>query len=289
VKGVNTMHAIKIGGDTDKDEVKTIIGRYFSNSKVNIQEDDYDGRFEFSFSLGKKKDIDDISFYNTIANLVNDIILEIYFKRLIRDRVSKICSDYSTPDKEEIISYTHSNLINENYFTREKKIVLEEILNHLIENRVLFIDGFLKFRLRRFLYMIDMAIEKAISQLEVEKEYLEFLNMLQYFVDIQEPKADLVNVIIKDGDYFLLDKDNNPIENGLLTSMEGDFLYEDISKADLLVSSLIVLSPKKLIIHIEEGEEKDLVELISQVFKDKVELCRGCEVCKSKSKIKKGK
>ena len=104
-----------------------------------------------------------------------------------------------------------------------------------------------------------MAIEKAISQLEVEKEYLEFLNMLQYFVDIQEPKADLVNVIIKDGDYFLLDKDNNPIENGLLTSMEGDFLYEDISKADLLVSSLIVLSPKKLIIHIEEGEEK-LVE-----------------------------
>ena len=54
MKGVNTMHAIKIGGDTDKDEVKIIIGRYFSNSKVNIQEDDYDGRFEFSFSLGKK-------------------------------------------------------------------------------------------------------------------------------------------------------------------------------------------------------------------------------------------
>ena len=121
---------------------------------------------------------------------------------------------------------------------------MEEILNHLIENNVLFIDGFLKFRLRRFLYMIDMAIEKAIGQLEVEKEYLEFLNMLQYFVDIQEPKAELVNVIIKDGNYYLLDMDHKPIENGLITSMEGDYWYEDISKADLLVSSLIVLSPQ---------------------------------------------
>mgnify|MGYP001062723691 FL=1 len=283
------MHAIKIGGDTNKDEVKILIGRYFSNSQVNIQEDDYKGRFEFSFSLGKKKDIDDISLYNTIASLVNDIILEIYFKHLIRERVSKICSDYSTPDKEEIISYTHSNLVNENFFAREKNIVMEEILNHLIENNVLFIDGFLNFRLRRFLYMIDIAIEKAIGQLEVEKEYLEFLNMLQYFVDIQEPKADLVNVIIKDGDYYLLDKDNNPIENGLLTSMEGDYWYEDISKADLLVSSLIVLSPRKLIIHINEGEEKELIDLISQVFKDKVEFCRACDLCTSKSKVKRGK
>ncbi len=283
------MHAIKIGGDTNKDEVKIIIGRYFANSTVNIQEDDYEGRFEFSFSLGKKKEIDDISFYNTIASLVRDIIFEIYFKMLIRDRVSKICSDYSIPDKEEIISYTHSNIIDENCFVREKKIVLEEILNHLIENNVLLIDGFLKFRLRRFLYMIDMAIEKAIGQLEVEKEYLEFLNMLQYFVDIQEPKEELVNVIIREGDYSLLDKDNNPIENGLLTSIEGDIIYEDISKADILVSSLIVLSPKKLIIHIEEGEEKELIELICQVFKDKVEFCRGCDICKSKFRLKKGK
>lgn len=137
--------------------------------------------------------------------------------------------------------------------------------------------------------MIDIAIEKAISQLEVEKEYQEFLNMLQYFADIQEPKAELINVIISDGDYFLLDENNNLIEeNKLFASMEKDFLQEDISKADLLVSSLIVLSPKKLIIHIKEGEEKELVELMKQVFDGRVEFCSGCEICKSKSKLKKG-
>ncbi|NLK43769.1 MAG: sporulation protein, partial [Tissierellia bacterium] len=58
---------------------------------------------------------------------------------------------------------------------------------------------------------------------------------------------------------------------------------------DLLVSSLIVLSPQKLIIHIDEGEEKELIDLISQVFKDKVEFCRACDICRSKPKIKKGK
>ncbi len=283
------MQAIKIGGDINKDEVKLLIGKYFSNSKVNIQEKDYEGRFEFLFSFGKRKDLDDISFYNTITQMVNDILMEIYFKQLIKDRVFKICSDYRGTDKAKIASYTHTNLKNENYFVREKSIVMEEILNHIIENNVLYIDGFMNFRLRKFLYMLDIAIEKAINQIEAEKEYLEFLNMLQYFVEIQEPKADLINVVIKDGNYSLYDKERKPIENGLLSGLEDDLWYEDVSKADLLISSLIVLSPLKLTIHIEEGEERELIDVIAKVFKGKVDFCRGCEFCDIKSKIKKGK
>lgn len=283
------MEAIKIGSNEKKDEVKVIIERYFSNSKVKIEEEDYENRFLFSFSLGKKKSLEDIALYNTVAKLVRDIILEIYIKSIIKDRVTKICSDYSLAEKEEIIVSTHSTLMNENYYMREKNIVNEDIVDYLIENNTLLIDGYMNFRLRKFLYLVDISIEKAIGDIEIEREYLEFLNMLQYFVDIQEPKSELVNVVINDKDYYLLDKDNKIIENGLLNNMVEDLAYEDISKSDLLISSLIVLSPMKLIMHIEEGKEKELVTVISQVFKEKVQFCNGCEICKIKAKLNKGR
>lgn len=283
------MQAIKVGGNLNIDEVRKLINRYFSNSKISVKEKEYEGRFEFSLSLETKKNLEDIAFYRAIANLVQDIILEIYIKPIIMDRVVKICDDYSLADKEKIVTSTHSTILNENYYIKEKGIVNEEILNYLIENNAILIDGFMNFRLRRFIYIIDISVEKAIGQFEIEREYLEFLSMLQYFVDIQEPKYELVNVIIKDNDYFLLDKDNNIIENGLLEYAPDDKWYEDISKADLLVSSLIVLSPIKLVLHVEEGKEKELVNVISQVFRDKVQICDGCEICKLKTKLKKGK
>lgn len=283
------MQAIKVGGNLNIDEVRKLINRYFSNSKISVKEEEYEGRFEFSLSLETKKNLEDIAFYRAIANLVQDIILEIYIKQIIMDRVVKICDDYSLTDKEKIVTSTHSTILNENYYIKEKGMVNEEILNYLIENNAILIDGFMNFRLRRFIYIIDISVEKAISEFEIEMEYLEFLSMLQYFVDIQEPKYELVNVIIKDNDYFLLDKDNNIIENGLLEYAPDDRWYEDISKADLLVSSLIVLSPIKLVLHVEEGKEKELVNVISQVFRDKVQICDGCEICKLKTKLKKGK
>ena len=70
------MEAIKIGSSENKNEVKHIIERYFSDSNVKMIEEDYENRFVFSFSLGKKKDFQDIALYNAVANLIQDIILE---------------------------------------------------------------------------------------------------------------------------------------------------------------------------------------------------------------------
>lgn len=283
------MQTIIIGGNENKEEVSTLINEYFSNSKVSIQENVYGDRFEYLFQLNKKKSLEDIALYNKISNLVKDIIIRIYAKSIIKDRVNKICLDYSQSEKEEIVLSTHTILNNDVYFTKEKGIIHEEILNYLIENNTLIIDGFMKFRLNRFLYTIDVSIEKAVGEFEIEKEYLEFLNMLQYFVDIQVPKYDLINVIVKDSGYYLFDKNNEIIENGLLEEIPDDPLYEDVSKADLLISSLIILAPLKLIVHIEEGKEKELISVISQVFRDKLYICNGCDLCKIEVKLKKGK
>lgn len=280
------MEAIKIGGNTSKEEVKTLINKHLSNSKISIKETDYEKRFEFLLSCGRKKMEQDITLYSKVGNLVNDIIMNIYIKDLIKNRVDKICDDYCKIEKEKITQSAYSILLNEEYFSIEKNRIMEDIVDYLMENNSIILDGFVNFRLKRFLYIIDISIERGIGTLETEKEYEEFIGMLQYFVEIQEPKAEVVNLIINKEEYYLLDKNNKKIEDNIIEDLEKDLYYEGMSKSDLIISALIVLSPLKLIVHIEEEIEEELVTVISQVFEEKVEFCRGCKVCSKKSKTK---
>lgn len=276
------MEAIKIGGDAGREDVKDILDKYFLNAKLNIEEKDYENRFEFIFFPGRKKSFYDISLYSQLGKLVNDIIMKIYIKKIIRERTDKICRDYSSKEKQEIMKESHCILLNENYFAVEKNRILEEIIDYIMENNSIIIDGFVNFRMNRFLYIIDISIEKAISNFEIEREYQEFISMLQYFVDIQEPKADEVNLIFNDDDYLLLDKEHNRIEEVTLEDINDELFGEGISKSDLLVSSLIVLSPLKLVIH--GKQEGEVIDVVSKIFKDKIEFCDGCDICQEKSK-----
>lgn len=280
------MESIKISGNTNKEEIKTLIYRYLANSKIDIQEEEYEKRFEFSLLSGRKKLDQDITLYSKVGNLINEIIINIYIKDLIEDRVNKICDDYCKIEKEKINKSAYSILSNKDYFLIEKERITEDIIDYLMENNSIIIDGFVRFRLKRFLYIIDIAIEMGIGALEAEKEYEEFIGMLQYFIDIQEPKTELVNLIINNDRYYILDKDNKEIKDAIIEDLEKDLFYEGMSKADLIISALIVLSPLKLIVHIDEGLEKELVTVISQVFQDKVEFCKGCKQCNKKIKTK---
>ena len=281
------MEPIRIGGNTNKDRIKDMLDKYFFNSKVEIEEKNYEKRFDFIFYLGKKRSTDEIAFYESLAKLIQEIIVNIYVNDVIKDRVNKICEEYTIKEKEEITKFTHEILKDSNYYINERAMIQKDIVDYLIENNSILIDGYMRFRLREYLYLIDISIEKAIFELETENEYKEFLGMLQYFVNMQESKIELVNVIIKDNDYILLDANDNILEDGLLDDVEEELHYDEVSKADLLVSSLIVIAPKKLVIHIKENKEDEIISIIKEVFGDRVSICHGCEKCKINKNSKK--
>ncbi len=125
-----------------------------------------------------------------------------------------------------------------------------------------------------------MAIDKGIEEFTAEKEYREFIKILQYFVEVQEPKYDFVNLIFKGNDYRLLDEEDNIIDSDFFSDIIAEIDNEGISKEDLLISSLIVVAPKKLIIHLDDKyKNEDIIRIISNVFQDRVYFCLGCEKC----------
>ncbi len=273
------MHTITMTVKKYEEEILLLVRKFLFNSKIKVEENKLEEGFQFSFYGENEKVFADVAFIATMTSLIYEIILSIYFPKNISERVDKICYDYTSFDKEDVEKLSTDLLYDIKIFPIEKAIIREEILNYVIENSFIYLDGFISFRVRRFLYMVDILIEKGIEKFKEEKAHFEFISMLQYFVDIGEAKEDLINLIFREDYYLLKDKDNEMIESKMLNLMEGDKWYKNLSEGDVLVSTLIHLCPKKLIVHIEEGKEKDLLDLLKKVFRDRVEFCHGCSTC----------
>jgi putative sporulation protein YtxC len=150
--------------------------------------------------------------------------------------------------------------------------VRERILDYLDTNSELIIEGFVRFRLKDFTKELEGVIDRAVDDLLVEKEYNEFIKLLRYFVEIQEPKVQEVHVLMEDDKkYVLLDDRLKIINNDILEELAREISDREISYDDLLISSLITIAPSKITIHeCDKIKNTELLNTISKVFRGKV-------------------
>ncbi|NLU27607.1 MAG: putative sporulation protein YtxC, partial [Hungateiclostridium thermocellum] len=164
---------------------------------------------------------------------------------------------------------------------RRKNIIIKRLLEYFERSNTVILDGFVNFRLKDYMKDLEEIVEKAVDDFLMEREYREFIRLLRYFVDIQEPKFNAVHIIAGyDNKYVLLDENKNEITNECLQEFVNDIPEGEINYDDLLVSSLITMAPRKLVIHgAKSFRNKELLETIKNVFWGKVVICSECELC----------
>lgn len=291
------MDLLSIATKSRNDNIVSILDGYldlFKKEDLYINRNSYllgDTFFiEYKLNEDTSKNHDNINniFKHYIANGIADLILDVYQNQLI-DRIlaSKYCY-FDKDERKKIKSSTIEYLKKNEYITTEgiiykiskKARILKAILEFLDSSSKINIEGFIKFRLRFYIETIEEAIEKNIEEYLIEKEFKEFIRVLQYFVEIQEPKVDVVNVIFKGNRYQLLDEKNKVINNDYLEEIAEELSEIDINYDDLLISSLITIAPKKIIIHMNGVRyESEIIDIIKNVFPDSVTICTGCKLC----------
>ena len=142
------------------------------------------------------------------------------------------------------------------------------------ENRQLSLEGFVRFRLKEYLDELEYMVGRSVDELLIDKEYNEFIRLLQYFVEIQEPKIEEVHVLLEDDEkYTLLDGGYRVINNDMLEDVAREISDNEISDDDLLISSLITIAPNKIVIHDSyKIKNTELLTTIKNVFCGKVEM-----------------
>ncbi|MDP2859328.1 MAG: putative sporulation protein YtxC [Bacillota bacterium] len=144
------------------------------------------------------------------------------------------------------------------------------------------LEGFVRFRLKEYTGEIEEAVDRAVDSYMMEKEYGEFIRLLRYFVETQEPRADEVNVIVSaDGQFWLADAQGQKVKSSHLDELVIEMVDGDIEYEDVLMSNLITMAPSSVVIHRPEGGEipGTYIETIKSVFGDRVKTCFGCSLC----------
>jgi putative sporulation protein YtxC len=169
------------------------------------------------------------------------------------------------------------------YRANRRSKIMRNILEYLAAENEINIEGFVNFRLGSYMNELNEVIERALEIYIAEREYNEFIKLLRYFVDIQECKIEEINLCqSKDGRYLLYDKNKNKINSEYFDELRSELADDTINYDDLLISTLITISPNKIVIHGVDGfKNKELVQTIMSVFAERITLCSKCELCSS--------
>lgn len=260
------------------DKVVNHLEPYKFNYKINNK-----GNITFLGYELYEQNISALEFKNLLANTVADIIVEdwvhILMKRIIRDHYYYFNEEEKKNIKSKALELLKSDQLKFRPVTKKDEIA-QRVLDYLEKNKELVVEGFVNFRLKDFMMDIEDVVDSAVDDFLMEKEYLEFIRLLKYFVEIQEPKVNEVHIIfIKDGTFKLVDKDGKEIENEYLDGFSLELMNNSINYEDLLISALITLAPRLVVIHKTRSGSKDTVKTIENVFGKKSRRCSGCLIC----------
>ncbi|GAB6988381.1 putative sporulation protein YtxC [Paenibacillus pini] len=225
--------------------------------------------------------------YHMAAEAVGSFILEAKEQQLVEHMLDDHF-DFSDPKETgKIVAHCMQMLVkgspkpNESW-NRRLRLITKSLTECLEGNSQLNVEGFLTFRMKEYGTELREIVEYAVDEFLMDRQYEEFVGLLKYFVYFQEPKVPLVHIVHKGGqELMLLDEHMNTLEyrheEGLIIERLDQ---QDMAMEDAVVSTLISISPAKVIIHTREPQMPVIMTLL-QIFDERIEICGYCPDCNS--------
>ncbi|MDP4092221.1 MAG: putative sporulation protein YtxC [Bacillota bacterium] len=296
------MQYLYIGVNECADDVLKHINNELQQLNINkvnysVNEVNSNGSTSIICSINEDKTSNEKSFqpYNLltahVSNALADFILRQYEEKLIGRVINSNYCYFNSAEKQEIMKLAlriirndDKNILNSIFQIRRRNIIVRKLLDYFESSNNIILDGFVNFRLKDYIKDLEEIVDKAVDDFLMEREYKEFIRLLRYFVDIQDPKFDVVHIIVAyDGKYVLQDGNGKEITNECIQEFMTEINEGEVNYDDLLVSSLITLAPRKIMIHsTEQFRNKELLETIKNVFSGRVLICTGCDLCRVK-------
>lgn len=190
-----------------------------------------------------------------------------YFSQQERNHILSLCYDIFAENFNEIFDKKYNCLINifSNYLSEHKSIIL---------------TGFLNFRIKDYLTILENIVDEAVNNYILEKEYLEFVSLLKLYINSQKPTCEFVHLVYNKEISILLDKDKNII-NVSDDVFKAKYLSDiTFSANDYALNGLLSLLPKKIYVHLIDSCIDEFIHTIGLIFENRVEVCTDCNICK---------
>lgn len=201
-------------------------------------------------------------------DLLKRLILQnyFYFESLEREKILSICFDIMADDFCEL-------------FDKKFKLLYDIFYEFLSSHKTILLNGFVNFRLKDYLLLLDDIVNEAVNSFVIEQEYLEFISLLKLYINSQNYGCEIVHIIYSSSDSILLDENKNliDIQDGIF---KAKYLSDiTFSSNDYILNSLLSLLPKKIYIHLIDGYIDEFINTLQLVFENRTTLCTDCNIC----------
>ncbi|MFD1424906.1 sporulation protein YtxC [Laceyella tengchongensis] len=165
------------------------------------------------------------------------------------------------------------------YANRRDKIA-RQVSSFLKGSAELAIDGFARFRMKTYRYVLATCVQEALHDYLLDQEYKEFIHLLRSFVEVQPPKLDFVHLIHEGrGAFRLMQADGTPLAWKEGTEALNEMFEFSLSREDMIVSTLLSIVPQEMCLHTQDPQE-NVIRTLIQIFEGRLHLCEGCHLCR---------
>lgn len=228
-----------------------------------------------------KSELPEKEFFDLLADLILELILQEYVLGNLSDYILNYMREINAESRDMLYSISQNNILDSSMFLEEKYRIKQAILDYMEEHPIIYLEGFVLFRLKNLSGFLENVIDKSIGELDFKKEYNEFLSVLRYVAN-QESYYENIKLQFKGKEYILIDEDGNQIDLNRFKNIAKELGHKEVSQSDLVVSALLVLSPKRLSIQmfdIKNQEVMETIKILEEIFENRIYYCYGCNNC----------
>lgn len=221
-------------------------------------------------------------FIYKISNILTECIIKFYEKNIIKRIINTDFCYFDSMEKSIIYENCLEvlDLKDTKDFMNRKEKIFSCLYEYINENKFFILDGFVNFRLFEYTSLLGECVDMAVNKFIIDKEYKEFIALLQNYINSQESKKDIIHVIYSNSEPILLDDK----QNVLIYSDEfqnAKYLSDiSFSSNDYCLNALLNLLPRKIVVHMII-EEDEFVKTLSLIFGKRLMICRECNICRA--------
>lgn len=220
-------------------------------------------------------DIDDDKTEKLYNILARNFLTEFCRKTLVKI-INKNCEYFSKDDKYQVWKMSMNRILkdesenNSDYLYRIQ-VVKNKLEDFFVYSKTVSVEGFVNFRLKELEDDLEDIAEDCVQDYLLELEYAEFVNMLKYFVSIQNPMYLAVDVIYDDKISIFGDGKN--ITQECINDFNKEVVCTETNKDDFLLNSLISISPKRVTIRERNKKlNEEIKKTLLGIFGDKLKI-----------------
>lgn len=220
-------------------------------------------------------------FYKILCDKITLCILFFYEKKLIKNIINYNYFYFNDLEKQSILDNCLDLLNTDSELYKEKyDIIYNALQTYCMEHHSIVLNGFVNFRIKDYKELLDYNTDLCVSNFLIEREYYEFINILQLYVNSKDSSIDVVHLIYINKESILIDNQKNIIQ--VKENLNAPTYLSDISFSsnDYCLNTLLNLLPKNLCIHLVDYFEDEFITTLKLIFEDRVSICTDCDICR---------